>query len=85
MTRGVLLNNSSELAEERISVLIQDRKRLLPEEKERPPVTFSMASWRFRGPKQYHWSYVTCWRNRKALVRGKAGGNKDFCLISNLI
>lgn len=34
-------------------ILIQDRKRLLPDEKERPPISFIMAAWRFQGTKQY--------------------------------
>ena len=58
--------------------LIQDRKRVLPDQ-ERIPVLFIMAAWHFQGTKQCQFlSYVTSGRHRKAPVGGRGVGKKNL-------
>lgn len=67
------------------SSLIQDRKTLLPDQKERLLVSFIMAAWRFQGTKQYQFVLCHIWEKQKALAGRRRVGKKDLYLTSNPI
>lgn len=58
--------------------LIQERKKLLPDEKESLPVSFVTAAWRFQSTKQY-WSSMAH-KVDASLIEGSRTSGSHHCL-----